>query len=169
MAGAMSKMLAVPGPGAASRLTRRTGNREASIKAICLAATVVAVFACSCSAASKIQLHGIDTSGSPIQLNLFDGLPGIGAQLGLVACPPGEADGRLEFSSGDALGVTSTLHFCFGEQDANGYGPEAELHRNAASLQVCRAREEGYCDAGECTTLVFFDICADFIPPKSTP
>lgn len=125
-------------------------------------ATAVAVFASACSAESGVQMDAIDTSGYPMRLTLSGGLPDTEARLGLVACSPGEADGRLEFSPGYETEATSTLNFCFGEQGARGYGPEAKLQRSENSVQVCRAREDGFCDGGDCTTLIFFDICADF-------
>ena len=144
-----------------SRVTTTFEIGESSISVTVLA-TAVAVFASACSAESGVQMDAIDSSGYPMRLTLSGGLPDTETRFGLVACSPGEADGRLEFSPGHETQATSTLNFCFGEQNSAGYGPEAKLQRSENSVQVCRAREDGFCDGRDCTTLIFFDICADF-------
>lgn len=124
--------------------------------------SIIGILAGLWSCTSAPVLMSQDTLGRPSKLLVFGEFPSHAERLGLIACPRKLAVGRYEYSDSVGWGGRTALQFCFGEKDGRGFGPEAQLSRDGDSLEICLAREHGFCDEEACTTLVFFDICSSF-------
>ena len=114
----------------------------------------------SCGGASSFK--SVDSSGLPLTLTAHRPIDDWPEESWLVACGVDQAVGRITKAASDSEFEPITLDFCFGEKSESGYGPEAKYSRNGRSLNVCLAREDGYCDEEECATVVFYDDCSTF-------